>query len=125
MPASLPERCDTIEECYEFMLAYAGQGLPSDAGSQAGGQLREFLARAVQALTGIAESCALAANDKESADKYRAFIAVLDRDSRDSLAALELVMAQPVISSQLIDNLNSSIHLRALLTDLFLIGEIL
>jgi len=38
---------------------------------------------------------------------------------------LELVLAQPAISSQLIDNLNASIHLRALLTDLFLIGEIL
>jgi hypothetical protein len=36
-----------------------------------------------------------------------------------------LVLAQPAISSQLIDNLNASIHLRALLTDLFLLGEIL
>ena len=53
------------------------------------------------------------------------FLAVLDRDSRDSLAAIELVLAQPVISSQLIDNLNASIHLRALLTDLFLLDEIL
>jgi hypothetical protein len=61
----------------------------------------------------------------EPADKYMAFIAVLDRDSRDSLAAIELVLAQPAISSQLIDNLNASIHLRALLTDLFLLGEIL
>ncbi len=125
MPASLSERCDTIEECYEFMLAYAGQGLPSDANSQAGGQLREFMGRAVQALAGITESCVLAAQGKEPADKYRTFIAVLDRDARDSLAALELVLAQSVISSQLIDNLNASIHLRALLTDLFLIGEIL
>src|SRR5882724_5314835 len=125
MPASFAERCDTIEECYEFMLAYAGQGLPSDASSQAGGQLREFLGRAVQALTGITESCAVAAQDKEPADKYGTFIAVLDRDARDSLAALELVLAQSVISSQLIDNLNASIHLRALLTDLFLFDEIL
>ena len=23
-------RCDTLEECYEFMLAYAGQGLPRE-----------------------------------------------------------------------------------------------
>ncbi len=46
-------------------------------------------------------------------------------DARDSLAAIELVLAQSVISSQLIDNLNASIHLRALLTDLFLIEEIL
>jgi hypothetical protein len=35
------------------------------------------------------------------------------------------VLAQPDISSQLIDNLNASLHLRALLTDLFLIGEVL
>jgi hypothetical protein len=53
-----------------------------------------------------------------------AFFAVLDRDVRDSLAAIELVLAQPAISSQLMDNLNSSIHLRALLTDLFLVDEI-
>ena len=50
---------------------------------------------------------------------------MLDRDAQDSLAAIELVLAQPAISSQLIDNLNASIHLRALLTDLFLIDEIL
>ena len=50
---------------------------------------------------------------------------MLARDARDSLAAVELVLAQPAISSQLIDNLNASIHLRALLTDLFLIDEIL
>jgi hypothetical protein len=49
---------------------------------------------------------------------------VLGRDADDSLAAIELVLAQPAISSQLIDNLNASIHLRALLTDLFLVSEI-
>ena len=38
--------------------------------------------------------------------------------------ALAFVLAQPGISSQLIDNLNASIHLRSLLTDLFLIDEI-
>jgi hypothetical protein len=43
MPAAFWHRCDAIEECYEFKLAYAGQGLPSDAGSQAGSQVREFL----------------------------------------------------------------------------------
>ena len=36
-----------------------------------------------------------------------------------------MVLAQPSISSQLVDNLNASIHLRALLTDLFLIDEVL
>ncbi len=53
------------------------------------------------------------------------FLSVLERDAADSLAAIELVLAQPSISSQLVDNLNASIHLRALLTDLFLLDEVL
>jgi hypothetical protein len=127
MATDFLERCDAIEECYEFMLAYAGQGLPTDQGSQSGGQVREFLQRAARALTGLAAKCsgAIADSGLEPAVKYEAFISVLDRDAQDSLAALELVLAQPAISSQLIDNLNASIHLRALLTDLFLVGEIL
>lgn len=126
MLADLQQRGETLEECYEFMLAYAAQGLPSDVGTQSGAQIRDFLTRAVQAVGGLAESFR-ALIDREHlapAEKYRAFLAVLERDARDSLAALELVLAQPVISSQLIDNLNASIHLRALLTDMFLVTEI-
>ncbi len=127
MLAKICDRCDAVEECYEFLLAYAAQGLPSDHGSKSGGQVREFLHRAVEALKGLSEACALTVKQEglEPEDKYLAFIAVLDRDSRDSLSAIEVVLAQPAISSQLIDNLNASIHLRALLTDLFLLGEIL
>jgi hypothetical protein len=127
MLAEISNRCNAVEECYEFMLAYAAQGLPSDKGSKSGGQVREFLQRAVKALTDLAETCALAVKEEglEPVAKYEAFVAVLDRDARDSLAAIELVLAQPTISSQLIDNLNASIHLRALLTDLFLLDEIL
>jgi hypothetical protein len=127
MPAEIGNRCEAVEECYEFLLAYAAQGLPTDRGSASGGQVREFLERAVNALAGLAEACAIAVGEKglEPAEKYLAFFAVLDRDARDSLAAIELVLAQPAISSQLIDNLNASIHFRALLTDLFLVDEIL
>jgi hypothetical protein len=127
MLAEICDRCDAVEECYEFLLAYAAQGLPSDQGSKSGGQVREFLHRAAEALRGLPEACVMAVKQEglEPEGKYLAFIAVLDRDSRDSLAAIELVLAQPTISSQLIDNLNASIHLRALLTDLFLLGEIL
>jgi hypothetical protein len=61
---------------------------------------------------------------KSPAKATIAFFAVLDRDAHDSLAAVELVLIQPTISSQLIDKLNASIHLRALLMDLFLLSEI-
>jgi hypothetical protein len=127
MLAELSERCDTIEECYEFMLAYAGQGLPSEEGSPSDGQIRDVLRRAVHALNGLAAGYAKAVEERglEPAGRYRAFLAILKRDAHDSLAAIELVLAQPAIGSQLIDNLNASLHLRALLTDVFLIDEIL
>jgi len=127
MREQLAARCNTIEECYEFMLAYAAQGLPGDVGSQSGGQLRGFLQRAVEAIPGLAETYAVVMKEESlaPAERYQDFLAVLDRDARDSLAVVHLVLAQPNISSQLIDNLNASIHLRALLTDLFLIDEIL
>ena len=123
----LKSRCDTIEEAYEFMLAYAAQGLASDRGSGAGGQLRDFLQKSDAALTGLGDLFRRLVRGEqiEPAASYEAFIAVLDRDARDAQAAVQLVLAQPAISSQLVDNLNASIHLRALLTDLFLIDEIL
>jgi hypothetical protein len=125
MPTEVLERCNTVEESYEFMLAYAAKGLPGDEAGPTGVQIREFLRRAAAAMAGLAEACAVAVKDEglASAEKYQTFLAVLDRDARDSLAAIELVLAQPSISSQLVDNLNASIHLRALLTDLFLVGE--
>jgi hypothetical protein len=127
MPSDFLKRVETIEECYEFLLAYAAQGLPGEEGSEAGGQLRDFLGRSLEALTGLADSCVAAVAQAVVVpnEKYRTFLAVLDRDAHDSSAVVELVLAQPSISSQLVDNLNASIHLRALLTDLFLLGEIL
>jgi len=120
----LAARCDVIEECYEYMLAFAGQGLPGEAGK--GAVIRDFLGRASGALSGLSEVCAAAVKQEglEHPERYQAFLAVLARDAQDSLAAVEIVLAQSIIGSQLIDNLNASIHLRALLTDLFLIDEI-
>ena len=127
MLKSVADRCNAIEECYEFMLAYAAQGVVNEAGSQLASELRTFLGRAETALTGLAAACRADVDRGrlEPAGKYGAFIEVLDRDARSALAAVQLVIAQPSISSQLIDNLNASIHVRALLTDLFLIDEIL
>jgi len=124
--AELNTRCDAIEECYEFMLAYAGQGLDSDSGSATGSQVRDFLRKCDTALASLAEFIGRFVQhaNVESMAPYTAFLGVIDRDARNAQAAVQLVLAQPAISSQLVDNLNASIHLRALLTDLFLIDEV-
>ena len=120
-------RCDRIEEAYEFMLAYAAQGLVTDAGSGAGTQVRQFLGALDAALTGLGDVFRAVVADAApaEADRYHAFIAVLDRDAASAQAAVRLVLAQAGISSQMVDNLNASIHLRALLTDIFLVDEVL
>lgn len=128
MPTEFQAQCDTIEECYEFTLSYAAQGHSSDESSAQGRQLREYLTRAVAAMRGLEASAAAALGSEQpgtAAAAYEKFFALLARDAQDAVAAVELVLAQPAISSQLIDNLNANIHLRALLTDLFLIAEIL
>jgi hypothetical protein len=109
------------------MLAYAAQGHTSDQGSKSGAQIREFLQRAATAIAALAEGYSKVVKDErlEPAEKYHAFVALLGRDAQNSLAAVDLVLAQPSISSQLVDNLNASVHLRALLTDLFLMSDIL
>tara|TARA_B100001971_G_scaffold92888_1_gene85566 strand:+ start:4562 stop:5020 length:459 start_codon:yes stop_codon:yes gene_type:complete len=123
----LHERCNAIEESYEYMLAYAAQGVSGESGSQTGGQIRGYLTGTDTALTGLADVFrSLVAETKvESPDVYEVFIQMLERDAQDAQAAVRLALAQPAISSQLVDNLNASIHIRTLLTDLFLVDEIL
>ncbi len=119
----LQKHIDTIEETYEFFLAYAAQGV-SGSGAGVSGELTQYLSRADQALAAFAAGIGDAAEGND-ADAVAAMDQVVQRDAADTRAALGLVMAQPSISSQLIDNLNASIHFRALLTDLFLVDEAL
>jgi hypothetical protein len=122
----LNARIDTIEEAYEFFLAYASQGLPT-GDHETGRQARHYLQRCDTALSGLAGAFTRAVEERGLQPKapYDEFIDVIDRDAKDSQAAIQLVLALPAISSQVVDNLNASIHLRALLTDLFLIDEVL
>lgn len=123
----LSRRADAIEGGYEMMLAYAAQGVATDQGAANSGQLRDHLKRFEAALTGLAQTyrdCAKALG-VGPADALDGFLKTLDADANTTQAALRLVLAQPGISSQMIDNINASIHVRALLTDVFVVDEIL
>ena len=123
----LSRRADAIEGGYEMMLAYAAQGLPSDQGAANSSQLRDHLQRFETALTGLAQTyrdCATALG-VGPADALNNFLKVLESDAAATQAALRLVLGQPGISSQMIDNINASIHVRALLTDVFVVDEII
>ena len=124
---SLEERMEHLEAVYEYMLAYAAQGLGGDEESASVNQIREELDRAVAAMTGLGPSLRETVENLGLPHRglYFGYIDVVERDTARANAAVALVLVQPKISSQLVDNLNASIHLRAMLTDLFLIDEIL
>lgn len=118
---ALAQRIDTIEEAYEFMLAYAAQGRRDERGAPEPG-IRTFLNRIDTALVRI-EEIAVAAAREGDAKVFGPVIEILAEDAARAQALVRFVLARPSIGSQLIDNLNASIHLRALLTDLFLVDE--
>ena len=122
------QRIEAIEKGYEYMLAYAAQGRDSDGeGGSASSAIRDHLQemeKALEGLGGIAVST-IGHYSAELAEASRAFLDALEADAGKAQGAIRLVLAQPGISSQLIDNLNASIHVRALLTDLFVIDEAL
>ncbi len=114
MDQKLLDQVDVVETGYEYLLAYAAQGRDSDTAGDGKSEVRLALEGMSAATANIADL--LAAHE-------HAFAAVAIEDARKSLAAMALVIAQDTISSELVDNLNASIHLRALLTDLFLLSE--
>ncbi len=123
----LDQRIEAIESGYEFMLAYAAQGRDTDRGPGSGTRLREFLGGmggALDGLRGVVEDL-VAERGEEAETAGRPFLEALERDAATALSALRLVLACEDISSQLVDNLNASIHLRAVLTDLFIVDALL
>ncbi len=121
--SELSRRIETIETGYEYLLAYAAQGRQSEEGSDVRRSL-EDMAAALDGLGAIVVSAVGGVAIHDWPDTAE-FLATVGHDARLARGAIGLVMSRPAISSLLIDNLNASVHLRALLTDLFLVDQAL
>lgn len=119
----LSQRIDAIERGYEYLLAYAAQGRREETGSEVRHTLQGMHA-ALEELGALARG-ALADAPGAAAYEVEPFLEALDRDARVARGAIAVALNRPQISSMLIDNLNASVHLRALLTDLFLLEQAL
>jgi hypothetical protein len=116
-PKTLADAIDAVEGAYEFMLAYAAQGRVGEESDDIRGWLG-------QAESGLALIAAMAVPNGRGSDDA-AFVDQVRQDAARARIAMRFVMAQRAIGSQMIDNLHASIHLRTLLTDLFLLDEAL
>ncbi len=125
--SELKTHIETLEKAYEFFLSYAALGAKQEDASRVGGQLRAFLAGAADALQAVAQGAPLLldSEDVQPADTYRDMLAVVASDATRAEAAVRIVLVQETISSQLVDSLNASSHMRTILTDLFLLDDVL
>ncbi len=123
----LKARVDVVEETYEYCLAYAAKGVGVQTAASTDTPVRERLQSLANALPELPRSFLRLVEERggPAREHYEAFIDVLRRDADTALASVRLVLAQPGITSQMVDNLNGMIHLRALLTDVFLVDEML
>jgi hypothetical protein len=120
--SELSRRIEAVESGYEFLLAFAAQGRRDDAGSD----VRKALTDMHAALDGLGAIIRTATTGGGTSTlDASAFIAAANDDALKAAGAIALVLQRNPISSMLVDNLNASIHLRALLTDLFLIEQAL
>ena len=111
---NLEDDIDAIEAGYEFLLAYAAQGRPPQDESGPGPHPRPELEKMLAAMQNAIEALTAAEGDFEKI--------ILD-DLRKARGAVSFVLSQKLLGSEIIDNLNASIHLRTVLTDFFLYSE--
>ena len=107
---------EAIESGYEYLLAFAAQGRPAQNETGPGPHARPIIEGISDGMKNIASAFT------ESKDDFELVIA---NDCRNAGAAIRFILKQEKIGSEIVDNLNASIHLRAVLTDLFLYSEAL
>jgi hypothetical protein len=117
----LSQRIEIIERGYEYLLAYAAQGRQEDSGTE----LRATLTRMHEALTDMQGSLRAAFVGVAAPTGVGDFTDAVEADVKAARGAIGVVLSRDGIASLLVDNLNASVHLRALLTDLFLIEQTL
>lgn len=111
--SDLREHIETIEAGYEFLLAYAAQGRIDEDRSHPGPYASDTLEAMQAALGGLKSAL------DPNADPFHA---VLHDDIDKARALIGFVLNSPPLSSEAVDNLNVSIHLRTVLTDAFVLS---
>ncbi len=117
--AAMRAAFDIIEESYEFMLAYAAQGQRQEQGdSQI--QIRQYLKRFREALINLESVGSSGFAEKSSS---RPFARRFREDTAVVRSVIEVLLSKSSITSDMVDNTNGLIAVRAFLTDVFFIDQ--
>jgi len=118
---AMRDAIDAVEESYEFMLAYAAQGRRHEAQDEGTSKIRDYLNRFAVALDAMASAAPPVLAGKAAKPFCERFLA----DMAVMRSVIALLLDKPSISSDMVDNTNGLIAVRAFLTDLFFIDQAL
>ncbi len=117
--AAMRNAIDVVEEAYEFMLAYAAQGRKREIENEGVSKVRQYLNRFAGALDEMQEvvpAVFVTDTSQPFRDRFLDNMAV-------ARSVITLLLDRPSITSDMVDNTNGLIALRAFLTDLFFIDQ--
>jgi len=122
LAVSMRESFDVIEEAYEFMLAYAAQGRRSELFEGAGkSQIRNYLQRFRDAASDLCETLDSMTESRAS----NAFRVQWIADLNAVMSVIDMLLNQPSITSEMIDNANGMIVLRSAFTNMFFADHVM
>ncbi len=116
---TMREAIEVVEESYEFMLAYAAQGRKREPEDESVSRIRQYLTRFACALDQMQEVLP-AILPSGTGQPFRGRF--LD-DIAVARSVLALLLEQSSITSDMIDNTNGLIAIRAFMTDLFFVDQ--
>ena len=114
------DQIEKIEEAYEYMLAYAAQGRADEGAGPDGAQIRTFLDQFSDARKKLDDTTSVIVEENPAAAD---FIEAFMSESKVMGSILKVLLSRKNISSEVIDNTNGLISVRAYLTSLFFLDK--
>jgi hypothetical protein len=114
------DQIEKIEEAYEYMLAYAAQGRSDEGAGPDGAQIRTFLKKFSEGLTKLDEATPDIVKENSAAVD---FIEAFTSETKVMASILKVLLSRENISSEVVDNTNGLISVRAYLTSLFFLDK--
>lgn len=122
----LQAHIESAEEAYEFLISYAGKGLDHEQPAGMSEEVRGYVRQLDEAFAG-AHAAALAITDEhdlEGETHYRAMLDRLADEIDEAREVLQLLAAQPVITSAQVDDVNGMSVFQSVVMKLFFLDEL-
>jgi hypothetical protein len=121
------EEVERVEEAYEFMISFAGQGLGRE--EQTEGDAEEIRSYLLQLRDGLEAGVEAAADipdeeDVAGAEEYETFVDGLAEEIEEATLILDLLAAQDLVTSAQVDDINGMSVFQSIVMKFFFLDDL-